>query len=184
MKIIKIISIIIGIILVIFVGIYGYFGGFSNLHFVIAETGGEILIYEELTGSFSKSSEAMDKIYYSLLENEKIETTKGFGIYYDNPAEVEESKLRFDAGCIVENIDESTLAELKTKYKVKIFPKEKYLNTEFPYKGTASIFVAIAKVYPAMNEFVEENNYNETGFVMEIYDIPNEKIIYRKKLNK
>ena len=40
------------------------------------------------------------------------------------------------------------------------------------------------KVYPALNKYAIQNGYNEEGLVMEIYDIPNNKILYRKELNK
>ena len=38
------------------------------------------------------------------------------------------------------------------------------------------------KVYPAMNRFVRENVFDEDGWVMEIYDMPDRKIVYRKEI--
>jgi hypothetical protein len=38
------------------------------------------------------------------------------------------------------------------------------------------------KVYPAIEKFVEENGYKKEGAVMEIYDVPNKKIVYRKEI--
>jgi hypothetical protein len=40
------------------------------------------------------------------------------------------------------------------------------------------------KVYPVLNNFVKLNGFKEDSFVMEIYDIPNNKILYRKELIK
>jgi hypothetical protein len=37
------------------------------------------------------------------------------------------------------------------------------------------------KVYPVIEKYVTENNYQD-GPIMEIYDVPNKKIIYRKFL--
>ena len=48
----------------------------------------------------------------------------------------------------------------------------------------ALIMMGIMKVYPAMNRFVGENGFNEEGLVMEIYDIPGKKIVYRKEIVK
>jgi len=45
-----------------------------------------------------------------------------------------------------------------------------------------SIIMGIMKVYPALNKYISENNLSEEGFVMEIYDVPGKKIIYRKPL--
>ena len=124
----------------------------------------------------------MDKIYNSLLNEDKIETFKGFGVYYDNPQKVEKSELRSEAGCILEKTDIDKLPNLEKKYTVRTFPEKEYIITEFPYKGKISIFFSIMKVYPALNKFAKQNGYNEESSVMEIYDIPNKKILYRKEL--
>ena len=42
--------------------------------------------------------------------------------------------------------------------------------------------MGIMKVYPAMNRFVSENGFDEDGWVMEIYDMPGKKIVYRKEI--
>ena len=40
------------------------------------------------------------------------------------------------------------------------------------------------KVYPALNKFAKQNGFNEESAVMEMYDIPNKKLLYRKELIK
>ena len=122
---IVIVFIIIGLLIVMI----GIFGGFYKVNIQTVNTGGEILVYENVTGSYNQASKISNKVYYELLNNFKIETTKGFGIYYDNPKNVDQNKLRSEVGCIVEN-------------------------------GF------------------------EDGPIMEIYDVSNKKIIYRKFLIK
>ena len=39
--------------------------------------------------------------------------------------------------------------------------------------------IGIMQVYPAMNRFARESRFDEDGRVMEIYDIPGRKIVYR-----
>lgn len=146
--------------------------------------GGETVIYEELTGSYNKTGALMDEIYYDLKDNYDIKTTKGIGLYIDNPEQVETSKLRSEAGCIINEEDLEKLEELSGKYKKKVLPKQKYIVTEFPYKGMMSVIVSVMKIYPALAEYSKENAYNENTPVMEIYDIPNKKIYYRKELKK
>ncbi len=85
MKTMKTILISIHILIAFILIIYTYYGGFKKMEFVISEQGGETLVYENLTGDYKQSPVIMDKVYYSLLNNDKIETYKGFGIYYDNP---------------------------------------------------------------------------------------------------
>jgi hypothetical protein len=177
---------IIFIATVVFIGfiviMYSYYGGFKKIEFVVSEQGGEILIYENVTGDYKQSPIFMDKIYNSLLNNDNIETYKGFGIYYDNPRKVEKSKLRSEIGCILEVKDSAKVDELKSRYNIKSYPKALCLVAEFPYKGKLSIFIGIMKVYPALGKFLQKEGYSELGAVMEIYDTPNKKIIYRKEI--
>lgn len=175
------------IIVFIFLGlitaVFGFFGGFNKINLQTINTGGEILIYENVIGAYNQAAKVSNKIYYELLNNEKIETTKGFGIYYDNPKNVEQSKLRSEVGCVLENSDQSTIDKLKEKYQVKILPQEDCLVVEFPYKGFFSIMMGMIKVYPIIGKYISENNLND-GPIMEIYDVANKKLIYRKFMNQ
>ncbi len=180
----KIVLIVLATLIIALIAFYAYYGGFKNIHISISESGGEILIYEKIQGDYKQSGVIMDKIYNSLLNEDKIETFKGFGIYYDNPQKVEKSKLRSEAGCILENTDIDKLSNLEKKYTIRTFPEKEYIITEFPYKGKISIFFSIMKVYPALNKFAKKNSFNEESAVMEIYDVPNNKILYRKELIK
>ncbi|KAA6337094.1 hypothetical protein EZS27_014806 [termite gut metagenome] len=179
----KMAIIIVLVILGLLTALFGYFGGFSKIIIRTLKAGGEVLVYENVTGAYNQASKVSNKIYYDLLNTEKIPTTKGFGIYYDNPKNVEQSKLRSEVGCIVDAVDNNLMDKLKEKYQVKTVPEENCLVVEFPFKGGFSILVGMIKVYPVIEKYVTENNYLD-GPVMEIYDVPNKKIIYRKFLNK
>ena len=182
MKILKITSIVI-IVLVIIVGtVYAYYGGFRTIKFTEEIQGGETLVYEEMMGDYSQSPTVQMKIYEALL-NEGIETTKGFGIYYDDPKTVETSQLRSEVGCIVEGLDCEAIAQLSEKYNVKTLPAGNCIVTEFPNKGMLSILIGIIKVYPALETYCKQQGANNSP-VMEIYDVPNKKIIYRKLSQK
>ncbi len=178
----KIILLVILILAVVFIVIYSYYGGFKKINIQITEQGGETLIYDEIKGDYRQSGKVMDDIYFSLLKKDKTETFKGFGIYYDNPQKTEKSKLRSEAGCILEDEDIGKYSKLSENYKIKKFPKKKYITTEFPYKGKMSVFFSIMKVYPALKKYAVENGYNENSPVMEIYDVPKKKIFYRKEI--
>jgi len=178
----KIVLIIIAVIAVILMAIYAWLGGFKKVQFSIQEVGGEVLVYESHIGDYKNVGKVIDKMYYALLNEEKVECFRGFGIYYDNPQKVEKSKLRADVGNILENPAPEVLAQLTPKYKIKTLDKQKYLVTEFPYKNQISIIIGIMKVYPALNRYISEHNLSEEGYVMEIYDVPGKKIIYRKPL--
>lgn len=178
------ILVVLTILIILLVSFYTYQGGFYKPQITLQNTGGEVLVYDSIKGDYKQSGIVMDKIYYSLLNDDKVETFKGFGIYFDNPQKVEKSILRSEAGCILEKKDIDKLTFLETKYKIRTFPVANYIVTEFPYKNKLSVLFSLAKVYPALREFALKNGYNEDTPVMEIYDIPNKKIIYRKELIK
>ncbi|TVR75361.1 MAG: hypothetical protein EA408_00380 [Marinilabiliales bacterium] len=178
----KIALIILGLVVVIVAALFIYYGGLRRVDFNIEKQGGETLVYVEQTGDYSKSAGPIDKIYYSLLNEEGVETFRGFGIYYDNPQKVEKSRLRSEVGNILEDPDPAILKKLEGKYNIKTLPEKEYIVTEFPYRGKLSVMMGIMKVYPAMNRFVREKGFNEDGWVMEIYDIPGKKIVYRKEV--
>ena len=183
MKIMKIVLIILAVLVVSLIAVYAYYGGFKNISFSVEKQGGEFIVYENLVGDYSQSPKVSDRVYYALLNDEKIETTKGIGIYYDNPKNVAKDKLRSEIGCIVENADSATVARLAEKYLVKTLPQSEFVVAEFPFKGKLSALFGIMTVYPALDKFCKEQGYAESP-ITEIYDVPNKKIIYRKDARK
>lgn len=182
MKTLKIISGTLGSLVLIIVIIFAYYGGFSRIKIQIKEKGGETLIYKELKGDYAQAGNVIDKMTKALRSNEKIQTYQSFGIYYDNPRFTNEENLRSDAGCILEKKDTFKLNLLLNRYKIKICPTKKYIIADFPYKGKLSILLSLFKVYPAIEEYVKLNGYNEKGSVMEIYDSTNKVIHFRKEI--
>ncbi|MBN2747373.1 MAG: GyrI-like domain-containing protein [Bacteroidales bacterium] len=183
MKILKVLGILILVIIALAVGAFAYFGGFHKVEFKTVTTGGEVLVYEDMLGDYSKSPAVMDKVYSALLDNYKIETTKGIGIYFDNPQNKAVEELRSEIGCIVEPKDTALLKSI-SDFKIKVLPVQEYLVAEFPYKGGVSIIVGLMKVYPAMTNYVKENNLPVDSPVMEIYDVPNKTIQYRRLISQ
>ena len=183
MKIVKILLFIIVAIIAIFTAVYAYYGGFTKIAFEQAELGGETIVWEEMIGDYKDSPIVMDKVYNSLLSDFNISTTRGFGIYYDNPQMVDPNKCRSDLGCIVDNIDSTSLSAIEAKFKVKKLEYHKCVVAVFPYKGQMSVVVGLTKVYPALNEYIKNNNI-ANGPVMEIYDIANKTITYRMMIGE
>jgi effector-binding domain-containing protein len=182
MKILKIILLVILALVSVLILMYAYYGGFNKVKFQISEQGGETVVYKEMIGDYNKSGFLMDTIHKMLLTDDKLDLQTGFGIYYDNPQEIEKNKLRADVGYFINDVDSAKLAELQAKYMIKTLPRGKYLYTEIPFKGKLSIFIGIMKVYPAMANYFKEQNVDECGAITEIYDTQHKKIIYRKAL--
>ncbi|NHF59704.1 GyrI-like domain-containing protein [Flavobacteriaceae bacterium TP-CH-4] len=183
MKVLKIVTVVIGVLLIVLIGLYAYYGGLTAISPEIKEVGGETLVYEQMTGDYGQSAEVSDRVYQKLLDDYQIETTKGFGVYYDNPQTTEKEILRADVGCILES-DFEKIAVLKNDFEIRQYPEGSYLTAEFPYRGMPSILIGIMKVYPALHSYLEQNGYRVDSPGLEIWDLPNQKIIYRRELIK
>ena len=183
MKTLKIILIIIGVLVVLILGIYACNSGFKKVEIRIEKQGGEVMVYETVTGDYMQTPEVADKIYHALLDNENIATTKGIGIFYDDPSKVAKENCRSEVGCIVNEADSATIAMLSEKYLVKILPEQEYIVTEFPMKGFMTIMIGMMKVYPALDKFSKQHGYCESP-ITEIYDNVNKKTTYRQEIVK
>ena len=158
-----------------------YYWFFTPVQIFVVETGWEYVVYEEMKWSYNNSSNITNKIYYSLLNEDKIETFKGFWIFYDNPKNVKEEDLRSDVWSILEQKDWGKIPDLELKYKVKQIPRWTYVIAEYPIRWNLSYVLGVFKIYPALEKFSKENKLDNNVSITEIYDIPNEKIIYRQE---
>ncbi|MCH4895203.1 hypothetical protein E0494_00595 [Marinilabiliaceae bacterium JC040] len=163
---------------------YAYYGGFTKISPKIEKCGGEKLAYIHMSGDYKNSGKFSNKVYNKLLNEYNIKTFRGFGLYYDNPKKVEKEKLKSDIGCIIESKDTAKIKSINKDLKIMNFPNEEYIVCEFPFKSSISFIISVLKVYPILNKYCLDNNYSEDTPVMEIWDIPNKKIIYRKKIQK
>lgn len=178
------IFIIIIVIIVIILAFVGYRAGlFHSVKITEKEIDTIELVYEEHTGSYSETGKLQDKIYYKLLNNEEIETYKGIGIYYDDPKETQQEKLRSKVGCIIEPADYDRIDKLENNYNVMEISGQKMIYTEFPYRSKMAIMAGIFKVYPKIEKYRQDKGYPKRESI-EIYDLPNKKIIYLMPIEK
>lgn len=160
-----------------------YVGFFSKVIIVEKEVDSYYLVYENYVGPYQDTGEIQDELYYKLFD-EAIETTKGFGIYYDNPKKVAKKDLRSDVGVILEGKNIERLHDLQKKgYNLKKTNEMNAVVTEFPYRGRMSVMAGVFRVYPKLSRYMTEKGYGEVP-VMEIYDIPNKKIIYIAEISR
>lgn len=178
MKIFLIVLVVIMLSIIVF---SIYYGVFSKVVIEQKTLGGETLVYQEVKGEYKQSAAVSDNVYYTLLNDLKITTYKGFGIYYNIPGTVPVEEMRSDVGSILEDSDLDRVKDIEGKFLVKKYPRKEYIVTEFPIKGKLSFLIGVFKVYPVLNKYSSENNFNVNSPVMEIWDIPNKKIIYRKE---
>jgi len=177
MKILGIVLIIVAAMILISGVALARHGLFATVTISEQNSGPHLLVYQKHIGDYKNVGAVMDDLFNDLKDNYAIETTKGFGLYYDNPREVSMDELRSIVGCIVEGLTMDDLASVSKKYGVKEFPASESVVAEFPYTGKVSIMLGIMKVYPKLSKYLEENNFVNTP-IMEIYDLPNEQIQY------
>ena len=182
MKITKIIATIIAVILVLSTIALSRYGLFASVNITQKNVGPYLLVFKKHIGDYKNVGPVMDEIYYDLKNNYAIETTKGFGLYYDNPQEVNKAELRSIVGCIVEGISAEKFKKISDKYGIKGYPSSKSVFADFPYKGKMSIIIGVFKVYPKLSSYIKEHKYHRAP-VMELYDNPNEKIEYVASIN-
>lgn len=165
-----------------FLGIYAYYGGFAKIEIKQKALGGETIVYKEIQGDYKQTMDASNEVYYYLLNDLEIETYNGIGIFHDNPKEVAKEKLRSEVGCVIQPKDIARLNESGCRYKIKTLPIEASAVTELPFKGKVSIFIGFFKIYPAIETYIEKYKLANKGSLIEVYDTPNKKTIYRKIL--
>jgi GyrI-like small molecule binding domain len=152
-------------------------GIFSSPVITEKDIGPYTLVYTKYIGEYKNVGPVMDKVYYDLKNRYGIATTKGFGIYYDDPKTVSRDKLRSIVGCIVESKSINEIGDLRSSFGVYEYPKSKSVVAEFPYKGKMSVIIGIFKTYPKLSAYVDSKKY-ESVPIMELYDQPNKKIEY------
>ncbi len=182
MRILGIVVIVIAVIAIVCLIVLARYGLFYSVSISEKNVGPYLFVYETHIGDYRGVAPIIGELYNDLKNNYSIEARKGFGLYYDNPREVDKAKLRSIAGCIVEGKSLEDLKKLSNKYGVKEYPSSKSVVAEFPYKGKISILIGVFKVYPKLGSYIKEHKYPQTP-IMELYDRPNGRIEYISSVN-
>ena len=152
-------------------------GLFATVEIAEKDAGPYLMVYARHIGDYKNVAPVMDALYHDLKDNFGIATTRGFGLYYDNPQEVAAEELRSIVGCIVDDKTIEELTEAGIKYQVAMYPASPSIVAQFPYKSQLSIILGIFKVYPKLDEYLTQQNAPKVP-IIELYDQPNEKIQY------
>lgn len=160
----------------------GFYNVFYSPVFEVKEEGDEIIVFQQVEGHYHLTDSVMKEAFNELYEINGIVVTKGFGIYFDDPQKAGETKVKFEAGCIVEDKDSLQLLNISKKFQIEKTPFQEYIVSDFPLKGRMSIMIGMYKVYPKLNNFCKKNGYETDVPVMEIYDRVEKRIHYRRKL--
>lgn len=158
-----------GAILIAILVFLGYMGMLVTPAVYEKEMGPFTLVYEDFTGPYKETGRIFEKVYKNL-KKDGIETRRGIGIYFDNPASVPEDQLRSQCGSIVEEGDLEKLETVKDKYNIQNIERKKSIVVDFPIRNTMSYMLAPMKAYPALAKYAEERKY-EMLAPYELYDM-------------
>lgn len=164
------------IILILFTGCLSYYGLFAKVTISEAFRDEILVAYNKHIGDYKEVGKVTDLVY-ERLNNAGITTTKGFGLYFDNPEVTDKDKLRSIAGCIIEKPDNIVSIDKIEGVKIEEIPASNCIIAEFPYNGKLSIIIGVFRVYPKLMPYIENKGY-KAGPIMEIYDVPNKKLLY------
>ncbi|HMB01670.1 MAG TPA: GyrI-like domain-containing protein [Spirochaetota bacterium] len=158
------------IIILIIGGVLVYSGLFKEISVSEKEIPSMYFVYQKHIGPYKETGKVMEDVY-SFLEEKKIASSAGIGIYYDNPENTEDSKLRSVCGCIVTEEAADQIENMESGYSVSEYPGGPSVYSEFPYKNivSISIMLGIQKVYPKIQSYVKEKEYQKAPMVG-IYD--------------
>lgn len=126
------------------------------------------LLYKEHSGAYNKIAPVIEDVEHWAAAN-KIDCTKSFGYYLDNPDVIEEGRLRSWGGCIIDP-NSALPPTLPEGFKTAELPEHKYVVATF--EGSPAI--GPQRVYPRVFDYIEKRRLKAAGPVLEQYVIHSE----------
>eukprot|EP00794_Sanderia_malayensis_P011806 gene11806-13029_t len=153
----------VAIMVIIFIFILNYLGVFQKIKIEVKRPpfAACTFLYKFYKGRYSSAGTAFHEL-------DKVKGNKRFscvGIYFDDPDQVAADETCYAVGVFIEKektsqseAEEITETMRGVGYKsVELPAVSKAVCTTFPFKIGLSIVIAVAKVYPALRKYVQEN---------------------------
>ncbi len=166
-----------GTIAGVFLGLFlmvGYIffksGSFKKVVVSKVSAGPFIAMYQFRLGPYHESAETLFKVE-KILKKFDLLCSRSFGLYLDNPNEVDEPRLRSELGCLFDQKYkkqlENAVTESKADLKIKFIDSKNYIVGVF--EGSPAL--VSLKVYPKLKQWAKENRYKLKQEVLEIYEV-------------
>lgn len=147
--------------------LYTYLGFSEPVAITIGESGPFHMLYKEHRGPYHQIGPKIQEVEkWAVLNN--VPCSQTFGEYLDDPASVDEDRLRSNGGCMVP----STFTSPPEGFKIKEMKRKKYIIAR--YSGSPA--VGPFTVYPKVKEFVLQNRLKTTSSAIEIYFVSGAKV--------
>lgn len=156
-------------------------GGFlTGINFEERITGPYTYIYSPYDGTSENAIKEIDRLRISI-KADGVAKDLGTGIFYKSYSN--ESRIKEHVGLILSDSDLLELGDLQVRYDISRIEKKTRLIVEFPYHNILSLFSGKQKVYPEIEKYSSEHNY-EIESIYELYDVKNKKIFYEIEITK
>ncbi|MCF8302927.1 MAG: hypothetical protein K9I94_06585 [Bacteroidales bacterium] len=169
-----------GLILVFLIaiafGAFWYAGIFTSFSVTEIEVGPYTGLYENVYGDHSDASEVRNKIYKEL-NGDKLTVSSVFGVYFEEPESTPKGDLMGYAGCMIAHSDTVHLDDLRYPYETLRMKRNKRIVVDIRYENNLTQLAGMLRIHPAMREYAEIKGY-QVKPIMEIYDLPNQRIRY------
>lgn len=97
------------------------------------------------------------------------------GLYYDNPNAVsDKTQCRSSIGLMIndgQSFKVSEFLESHPSFLSAHLPTTKCITTSYPYVNKLSFLLIVAKVYPKLAKYIQEQRIQTGGSIMEIYHL-------------
>lgn len=139
-----------------------YVGAFKGVDVSYEQRGPINLIFKIHRGPYHKIVSTIEEVE-NWAKDMKIPCEKSFGRYLDNPDLVEQSRLKSQGGCVVDEIPQN----LPEGYESLSLPAQEYIIATFD----GSPGIGPMKVYPKAYDYADEKQIELATPVIEIYKI-------------
>jgi len=148
--------------------LYIYLGISKPVDISVSERGPFFLVYKNHSGAYHQIGAAITAVEkWASDNNMRCELT--FGEYLDDPAAVDQDRLRSRGGCL---FDMKPAANLPADFILEERPRKKYVIGKFEGAPSAGPF----KVYPKVQEYIQTQRLKQSGAVIESYLVRGQKV--------
>jgi hypothetical protein len=170
------------ILIVAIVGFLAYLGAFSSLEVTEKVTGPYNMAYVDFTGEYAKTGPVFSQVF-TIANQAGLKSTKGIGIYLDDPKVTPKEKQRSQIGVVVEKEELAKISLLKDKLKIKHLPAADSVVIAFPLKNILSYMIGPMKAYPKFAQYLSGKNLKVIN-CLEVYDMPAQQALYIMQIEK
>lgn len=152
----------------LFVYLYFYLGLYRPVEISVATRGPFYMIYASHRGAYHEIGPTIAKVEKWAIDN-NLRCEMTFGEYIDDPAAIDQDRLRSHGGCLLLSPFKSPLPE---GFFYEERPARKFVIGHFDGAPSASPF----KVYPKVENYIQQHRLKSSGPPIETYLIHGDKM--------